>query len=109
MSNNKKIFVNQRRSNRERRVRYCFLRQLNLNRNTVRSIVGSFDFIKIDIEGYEETLLKHMNILTKPMIIETHGIPLYNRFIKAGFRPYRNNYDTESDMVGCTRYVYWKC
>jgi hypothetical protein len=38
MNNNH--FINSKRTNVERRLIYCYLRQLDLNRNMVRSIVG---------------------------------------------------------------------
>lgn len=45
-----------------------------------------FDFMKMDIEGYEEELLKLPVKLGKPSVIEVHGLQLKERFLKAGYR-----------------------
>lgn len=43
-----------------------------------------FDFMKMDIEGYEEELLL-TNHIYFPCIIEVHGMQLRDRFLKRGF------------------------
>lgn len=44
----------------------------------------SFDFMKMDIEGWEEELLKlHVE---KPSVIEIHGLQLREKFEKAGYQ-----------------------
>lgn len=43
-----------------------------------------FDFMKMDIEGYEEELLGTPN--EKPCVIELHGLPLRDKFKKAGYK-----------------------
>lgn len=65
----------------------------------------NFDFMKMDIEGYEEILL---NVdLKKPSIIEVHGLQLRDKFINKGYNI--------SDRIGnsilpySTTYAFWDC
>lgn len=44
-----------------------------------------FDVLKMDIEGYEEILLDVPKI-TKPCIIEVHGLQLIEKFLKKGYK-----------------------
>jgi hypothetical protein len=43
----------------------------------------NFDFMKMDIEGYEEVLLQTR--LTKPSVLEVHGLQLRDKFEKQGW------------------------
>ena len=68
------------------------------------------DFLKVDIEGYEEALLNVK--LDKPAVIEIHGLPLVERFRKAGWRIKNRVYSSQGIQrvdAGCTKYGYWKC
>ncbi len=69
-------------------------------------VTQSFDFLKMDIEGYEECLLGTK--LSCPAVIEVHGLQLRDRFEAAGWRI---EYPSLEDMKGysCTTYAYWKC
>lgn len=49
-----------------------------------------FDFMKMDIEGYEEALLG-MNI-EFPCVIEVHGLQLLDRFISQGYKLVHQGY-----------------
>jgi hypothetical protein len=65
-----------------------------------------YDFLKVDIEGYEEALL---NVeLKKPAIIEVHGLQLRDRF---KLKNYRILYPTVADAngMGCICFAYWQC
>jgi SAM-dependent methyltransferase len=66
----------------------------------------TFDFLKMDIEGYEESLLE--TELSSPAVIEVHGMQLRDKFQKAGWRI---EYPSFQDAKGysCTCYAYWKC
>ena len=66
----------------------------------------TFDFLKMDIEGYEESLLE--TELAHPAVIEVHGLQLKDKFQKAGWRI---EYPSLEDIKGysCTTYAYWKC
>ena len=59
-----------------------------------------FDFLKMDIEGYEEALLG-VN-LHAPAVIEVHGLQLVDKFRDAGYR-------MEKAPSGLCRYAFWKC
>lgn len=63
-----------------------------------------FDFMKMDIEGYEEALLDVK--IKKPAVVEIHGLQLRDKFVRAGWKikyvtakPYREFY--------CACYGYW--
>jgi hypothetical protein len=63
-----------------------------------------FDFLKVDIEGYEYVLLDRL--LSTPAVLEVHGLPLIERFRNAG---YKIKYPSESCQLGysCLCYAYW--
>jgi hypothetical protein len=66
----------------------------------------SHDFLKIDIEGYEELLL---NIrLEQPAVIELHGLQLRDKFQQKGFRIIDTS-ERGYGCNGCTSYAFWKC
>jgi SAM-dependent methyltransferase len=69
-------------------------------------VTHPFDFLKMDIEGYEESLLE--TELSKPAVVEVHGLQLKDKFQKAGWRI---EYQRLEDVKGysCTTYAYWKC
>jgi SAM-dependent methyltransferase len=66
----------------------------------------SFDFLKMDIEGYEESLLQTK--LSCPAVIEVHGLQLRDKFKKAGWRFRYRSFGTARGY-GCVSYAYWKC
>lgn len=62
------------------------------------------DFLKMDIEGYEETLLQDYLDLPAPSVLEIHGLQLKDKFAAKGYRL--------AEHAGCdwwTCYGYWKC
>jgi hypothetical protein len=61
-----------------------------------------FDFLKMDIEGYEEVLL--MERLRVPSVIEVHGLALRDKFRQRGYRIV----DSQEEY-SCTAYAYWLC
>jgi SAM-dependent methyltransferase len=66
----------------------------------------SFDFLKMDIEGYEESLLE--TELSVPAVVEVHGLQLRDKFHKARYRiEYQRLEDVKS--YSCTSYAYWNC
>ena len=66
----------------------------------------SIDFLKMDIEGYEESLLE--TELACPAVIEVHGLQLRDKFQKAGWRiEYPNFVDAKG--YSCNSFAYWKC
>lgn len=69
-------------------------------------LTQSFDFLKMDIEGYEEILLE--KDLSCPAIVEVHGLQLKDKFQKAGWRiEYRSLEDVKG--YSCLTYAYWNC
>ena len=63
-----------------------------------------YDFMKMDIEGYEESLL---NVdLDKPAVIEIHGQQQFEKFEKKGWKVKKSRI---SETVTCTAYGYWMC
>jgi SAM-dependent methyltransferase len=60
-----------------------------------------FDFMKMDIEGYEETLLSAS--LKQPCVIEVHGLQLRDKFMKAGYNI--RNFPMYSEF-GAVSYAY---
>ena len=64
------------------------------------------DFLKMDIEGYEEILLDVK--LKTPAATEVHGLQLCDKFKAAGWRINTTNTDCAKGY-GCVRYAYWKC
>lgn len=66
-----------------------------------------FDFMKMDIEGYEECLLDVE--LEKPSVIEVHGLQLRDRFAEKGYR-ISNRILSEGYYQSCsTSYAFWRC
>ncbi len=64
------------------------------------------DFVKVDIEGYEECLLGV--VLPCPAVVEVHGLQLRDRFRAAGWRVVYPDVGVERGF-GCTCYAYWRC
>lgn len=64
------------------------------------------DFLKVDIEGYEECLL---NVVPPcPSVVEVHGLQLRDKFAAKGW--HIHHADNNSKLgFGCTSYAYWKC
>ena len=60
----------------------------------------NFDFLKIDVEGYEEVLLD--TVLRTPAVLEVHGFQLREKFAQRGYR-------IDKRSRGCTCYAYWMC
>jgi len=56
----------------------CFHKRFN-----VGDLNLQFDFMKMDIEGYEEALLDVL--VEKPCVVEVHGLQLREKFEKAGY------------------------
>jgi SAM-dependent methyltransferase len=74
-------------------------------RFSLKNLKLPFDFMKVDIEGYEEILL---NIsLDKPSAMEVHGLQLRDKFAKKGFC-IANGRGNDSDF-DCLSYAYWLC
>jgi SAM-dependent methyltransferase len=67
-------------------------------RFSVDDLYLPFDFMKMDIEGYEETLLDVL--VEKPCVVEVHGLQLREKFGKAGYT-IRNR-----DVDGYSSYAY---
>jgi hypothetical protein len=63
-----------------------------------------FDFIKMDIEGYEAQILK--THLPTPAVIEVHGLPLIEKFKRKGY--IQQPINSEMETVHHTQYFYWK-
>ena len=64
-----------------------------------------FDFMKCDIEGYEEVLL---NVeLEHPSVIEVHGLQLRDKFKEKGYRMGKRY--GEKYLPYSTTYAFWKC
>ena len=61
-----------------------------------------YDFLKCDIEGYEEVLLDVE--LKTPSVIEVHGLQLKDKFQAKGYR-----IDKNFNMAGYITYAYWNC
>jgi|GEM_PF-1731011 hypothetical protein len=64
------------------------------------------DFLKMDIEGYEEAILGIK--LENPAVLEVHGLQLCDKFEAQGWRIHTTNRDCAKGY-GCVRYAYWKC
>jgi SAM-dependent methyltransferase len=62
------------------------------------------DFIKMDIEGYEEALLDTK--LECPAIIEVHGLQLAKRFSLAGYHLFSSTPENKMGY-GCSKYAVW--
>lgn len=72
-------------------------------RFTPDDLLLSHDFMKMDVEGYEEELLEYS--LLKPAIIEVHGLQLRDKFARQG---YEIRYFGKDAGAGCTSYAYWR-
>lgn len=46
---------------------------------------GTYDCIKMDIEGWEEALLQRPALSYKPCVVEVHGQQLWEKFRQAGW------------------------
>lgn len=66
-----------------------------------------FDFMKCDIEGYEEMLLD--TELVKPAVIEVHGLQLRDKFKAKGFRIGKRFLERGEYWSISTSYAFWKC
>ena len=66
-----------------------------------------YDFVKIDIEGYEESLLESPD-LAVPAVVEVHGRQLADKFEQKGWRVVRQGSEY-GDLTSCTAYAYWRC
>jgi SAM-dependent methyltransferase len=75
----------------------CFNKRFDLDDLVFRF----FDFMKMDIEGYEEQLLGVQ--LEKPSVIEIHGLQLRDKFNGGGYMIK----DVGHDDRCCTCYAYW--
>jgi hypothetical protein len=64
------------------------------------------DFLKMDIEGYEEVLLGVK--IDTPAAVEVHGLQLSDKFEAAGWRIKPMNEECEK-VYGCVKYAYWRC
>jgi hypothetical protein len=64
------------------------------------------DFLKMDIEGYEEVLLGVK--LVTPAAVEVHGLQLSDKFEAAGWRIKPMNEECAKGY-GCVKYAYWRC
>lgn len=68
------------------------------------------DFLKMDIEGYEEILLTTK--LKTPAVVEIHGLQLVERFRRAGWRiteGYGVMHGDQRTFARCCKYGYWMC
>ncbi len=72
----------------------------------LRHLKTPHDFLKMDIEGYEEVLLGVE--LDSPAAIEVHGLQLCDKFKVSGWRINTTN-TACAKGYGCVRYAYWKC
>lgn len=66
-----------------------------------------FDFMKCDIEGYEEVLLDVD--LVKPAVIEVHGLQLRDKFAEKGYRIGKRILENGNYWACSTSYAFWKC
>jgi hypothetical protein len=64
------------------------------------------DFLKMDIEGYEEVLLGVK--LNTPAAVEIHGLQLCDKFEVAGWKVRAMAENCEKGY-SCVKYGYWKC
>jgi SAM-dependent methyltransferase len=90
------------------------LRRNSLKHNSITAVFKRFnpsdltafpcDFLKVDIEGYEECLLNVQ--LTFPAVIEVHGLQLRNRFRDKGYRIDDSRSCEEASLFS---YAYWMC
>jgi hypothetical protein len=64
------------------------------------------DFLKMDIEGYEEALLQTK--LDQPAVIEVHGLQLRDKFKASGYRIEYSSHPDQKEF-NCQSYAYWNC
>lgn len=69
-------------------------------------LILPFDFLKMDIEGYEEALLGVE--LRRQAVVEVHGLQLVKKFREKGYRIALPK-DEVNRRVGCLAYAFWKC
>lgn len=77
---------------------------------SLRHLALKHDFLKVDVEGYEETLLTAAKELVAPAVVEVHGLQLVDRFEAAGWRivnPHKTSHGRS--QTHCNRYAYWMC
>jgi predicted RNA methylase len=69
----------------------------------------SFDFMKMDIEGYEESLLTVD--LDRPAVVEIHGLQQREKFKRKGYTVVnRSPYELDDYFTPtCTTYGFYKC
>lgn len=67
------------------------------------------DFMKMDIEGYEEMLLARDLQLPAPSVIEVHGLQLRDKFAAKGFRIGKRIMENGKYWSCSTSYAYWRC
>jgi predicted RNA methylase len=75
-------------------------------RFSIEDLGLKFDFMKMDIEGYEEELLGIA--IEKPCVIEVHGLQLREKFMKAGYM-IKNKHSSGSYSDGFISYAYKNC
>lgn len=63
------------------------------------------DFMKMDIEGYEESLLSGAQ-LPVASVIEVHGLQLRDKFKKQN---YRIDNTPNINGINCISFAYWNC
>lgn len=93
---------------------YLVLNQ-QTHHNSIKAINSKFelnhlkiphDFLKIDIEGYEEILLGVK--IDTPAAVEVHGLQLCDKFEAAGWRIKAMSENCQKGY-SCIKYGYWKC
>lgn len=95
----------------------CKILRLNSVGKPVTVVCGPFktemlkefkhDFLKMDIEGYEECLLEAD--LPAPAMVEVHGLQLRDKFMEKGYTFNRKHGDQEKYKIGSISYGYWSC
>lgn len=95
---------------------YKYLAVNALNHPQIKPVQSAFkvgmawqfqpDFIKVDIEGYEEILLYVK--LPCPAVVEVHGLQLRDRFAAAGWQISYNNDEFLRRGFGCVCYANWR-
>jgi hypothetical protein len=64
----------------------------------VSDLYMEHDFMKMDIEGAEISLLRHLDLYDKSCVVEAHNSYIVNKFINAGFIRYDNHMLNSSIM-----------
>jgi hypothetical protein len=62
------------------------------------------DVVKIDVEGYEEQLLDYN--ITKPIVLEIHGLQLAEKFVAKGYTLFENKYPLGCATASCNRMAH---